>query len=328
MNKINVAIIGANFGSKVHVPAFNLIEDANVMAICSKNINNAADVAKHNNNIKIVTDNWLDIMENDSVHAVSIAVPPLESYEIFKSAIKHNKHIFCEKPLASNLSNAIDIKNLLNDNIIHAIDFEICESRIVKKLKQMISSKYLGYVNSFELNWKLITNFSNNSSWKLDANKGGGALNNFGSHIFHLLEYVFSDRIQSVSGKLLPSLEFNTYMEAITDFKSFNGSINIDANTKSPSDFILKVHCEHGTFLLKNNTAVLKNFSLLIQYDTNEPIIVDYENDLSNKDGRIELVSSVARKFINGIKLNSQATPNIYDGARAQFLTDILLNKG
>ena len=202
MTKINVGIIGANFGSKVHVPAFKQIQDVNIVAIYSRNINNAISSAAQYN-IPIATDNWLDIIKDENIHAITIALPPLESYPVFKAAITHNKHIFCEKPFCYDLSSAAEIKNLLTSNIIHAIDFEICESRIVKKLKDMIDSRYLGDIIDFDFNWKLMTNFSNNSSWKLNVNKGGGALNNFGPHVFYLLEWLFADTMQIVSGKLL-----------------------------------------------------------------------------------------------------------------------------
>lgn len=324
-SKINVAVIGANFGARVHIPAFQLVEDANVVALCSKNIFNAITIGSKYN-IPIITGNLLDIMNNNSIQAVSIAVPPSQSYEILKSAIQHGKHIFCEKPLTANLSDAIKIKNLLTDKIIHAIDFEICECEAVKSLKDKISTKYLGDIQYFQLNWKLITN-SFNSIWKLNANNGGGALHNFGSHVLHLLEWVFSDRIQSISGKLLPDPTFNTFMSAVIEFPSFGGSVYIDADTKTPSDFFLRVMCERGSFILQNNTGILKNFSLLVKKNNEMPITINCESNFSEKDGRIDLVSSLARRFIEGIKNNTQVAPNIEDGQRVQFLTNILLHE-
>lgn len=325
-SKINVAVIGANFGARVHIPAFQLVEDANVAALCSKNISNAITMGSQYN-IPVITDNLSDIMNNKDIHAVSVAVPPSQSYEILKSAIRHGKHLFCEKPLTANLSDAIKIKNLLTDKIIHAIDFEICECAAVKSLKEKISAKYLGDIRYFQFNWKLITN-SFDSTWKLDANNGGGALHNFGSHTLHLLEWVFSDRIQTISGKLLPSLSFNTFVDAIIEFSSFGGSVCIDANTKTPSDFFLRIVCEDGSFVLQNDTGILKNFSLLInKNDKTSPIIDCKNDDLSERDGRIDLVSSLARRFIEGIKNNTQIIPNIEDGLRVQFLTNILLRE-
>lgn len=305
---INVAVIGANFGAKVHVPAFKLIPNVNVVSLCSR------------------SNNILDIMQNDTIHAVSIALPPVDSYEIIKSAIKYKKHIFCEKPLSYDLNTALDIKNSLSAGIINAIDFEICESEVVKHLKYLIDTKIFGNINGFDCNWKLISHIINHP-WKFDVNKGGGAVNNFGSHIFYLLEWIFADRIINLSGKLLPKIEFNTCVDAKIDFESFSGNLFIDCNTNMPSNFIFKVYCEKGDFILRNNSKILKNFSLSIKIDNTEQLI-KFENDTSNKDGRIDLVSSLAGKFIDGIKLNMPITPNIENGVRTQLFTHILLGKG
>src|ERR1700690_3942084 len=101
MSKINVAIIGSNFGLSTHLPAFRSVEEANVIAMCSRNIEKLK-----NTGVEIITNNYMDIMVNDNIHTVSIAVPPLEAFEIIKSAINHNKHIFLEKPLSFNLEKA------------------------------------------------------------------------------------------------------------------------------------------------------------------------------------------------------------------------------
>src|ERR1700722_1823060 len=127
--KVNLAIIGNNFGKNVHYPIFKNIKDVNV--------------------IDIYTKNWKNIFSNKNIDAISIAVPPLISFDIISMAIKNNKHIFCEKPLAANLDDATKIKDLLHDQIIHAVDFELCESKILKEVKKLINSKYLGKIKTF-----------------------------------------------------------------------------------------------------------------------------------------------------------------------------------
>jgi predicted dehydrogenase len=302
---INLAIIGKNFGNHVHRPAFASIKNVNVIGVYSKN--------------------WQDIINDKNIDAISIATPPNVAYSIIKAAIENNKHIFCEKPLAANLTEATDIKNILNDKIINAIDFEICEARLVKKIKDLINNKYLGEIKSFSFSW-LLKNKYNKNSWKLDINKGGGIINNYGSHIFNLIEYIFSDQIQNIYGKVVPRLGTNTIAYIVAEFKVFSGTIHIDTDTNIPSSFILNIICDEGTVLLSNKTNNLNNFTLEIQNKANGSSIIDREDDISEIDGRIMLVRSVATKFINGIRESKQMHPNIYDGWRVQFLIDKVLN--
>lgn len=293
---INVAIIGNNFGRRVHLPAFQSIEGVNV--------------------ISCVDHNWIDIMWDAGIDAVCLSVPPTASYEILQSAIFNKKHIFCEKPLSRNLKEALSISHLLNNNIITAINFEICESRIVKKYKDMLTTRH---IKGFSFNWKAINN-NKEHIWKNNILLGGGALNNFGSHVFNLIEYVLSKKINYVTGSLLPRLDYNELVSAYLYFDSFIGTMTIDVTTNTASDILMIVHCEEGDLVLKNNTSALKNFSL---FENGE--LIDQEQDISNIDGRIELTTSIAKKFINGIMTKTQVHPNIQDGLRVQVLMDQLI---
>lgn len=304
MNKINIAIIGNNFGKKVHLPAFQTIPNVNAI-VYSKN-------------------NWLDAM-NGSIDAVSIAVSPTSSFEVITTAIKHNKQIFCEKPLATNLTDAIQIQKLLPSSIIHAIDFELCESRIIKKMKFFLDSEKLGQILSFRLVWEPLQTYDTHS-WKLDSSKGGGVLNNFGSHILYLLEWLFSKDIKKIFGNVFPNEKNNTEINIDVEFDRFSGKISVALCKKQMAYFILEVICKYGSFILENKTNILQNFSLQIsKKNALVGTIIDYENDTSNKDGRINLVNSLATKFINGIRTNAQIHPNINDGVRVQFLINELL---
>jgi predicted dehydrogenase len=297
---INVAIIGNNFGRRVHIPAFQSIENVNIVT-CSDY-------------------NWIDLMCDTGIDAISLSVPPSAAYEILKSAIFNKKHIFCEKPFCSNVKDALDIWSLVKDtDLITAINFEICESRIIKKFKNILLTKK---INGFSFNWNTINN-NKEHIWKNNILLGGGALNNFGSHVLNLIEYVFSQKINNISGSLLPKLYYNELVNANLYFNSFMGTMTIDTTSNVGSDILMTVHCDDGDLILKNNTPALKNFSLF-DNDT----LIDQEQDISNIDGRIELTNSIARKFINGIKIGAQIYPNIADGLRVQFLMNQLIEGG
>lgn len=303
MDRINVAVIGTNFGTKVHLPAFKLVEEVNVVGIYSRN--------------------WMEAIKNKNIQAISVAVPPAAAYDILSTAIKHGKHIFCEKPLCANLQQATEIAAMCNKDIIHAINFEISASKIVQQFKQKLNDKYLGKINSFSFTWKVM---SGGYGWKLDINQGGGVLHNYCSHVFHLLEWLFNENIETLNGKLLPTITYNTYMEANIQFKTFSGSICIDSKAV-PSGFELIVRCERGTYTLYNNTDALDAFSLLINEDGDETTFANTFKTLTNQDGRITLMGALARRFIDGIINTSQVSPNIADGVRTHVLADILLSK-
>jgi predicted dehydrogenase len=313
---INIGIIGSNFGKRVHIPAFQSIENVNIAKICKDH-------------------NWQDIVEDQNIDAVCISVPPSESFDIIAASIKNKKHIFTEKPLAVNLENAYAISDLLDNDIITAVNFEICESKIVKKLRDLISNKHFGEIKSFNLQWNVV-NFGNPSNWKYDVNLGGGLINNFGSHILNLLEYVFDDKM---SCKL--DIELSDHVVFDCSFDSFIGDVSIKYIVDDCQDFTLTIYCDRGKMILSNNTSKLKNFSLRCYTKNKRAVSVfsdDYvadsknkrivsvfsDDDISDADGRIDLTNSLARKFISGILNKKQIHPNISDGVRVQELINKL----
>lgn len=302
MNKTNVAIIGNNFGAKVHLPAFKAIDDVNIVSICSRN--------------------WMSIIEDPSVQAVSVAVPPLVSYDILSAAINHGKHIFCEKPLCANLKQAQEIVASLHDNIIHMINFEMVADPVVQRLQKLLRDRILGQINHFDLTWKV---YGYGQGWKLNVHEGGGTLHNYCSHIFHLLEWLFDQSIHKLSGNLLPSAKYNTYMMADIQFNDFDGLITIDNRAPVSSGLELVIYCQDGKYILRNEATILGNFSLYKESKSNS-VLIERDEIVQDQDTRIKMVHKMASQFIAGVRNNLQVSPNIIDGLRAHVLADILLS--
>ena len=89
MKKINVGIIGKNFGYKLIFNVIQRIKEFNTIAFCFKNPSNFKTI----NKIKIYTD-WKKMLSNKKINAVIISSPPETHLEIIKTAIKKKIHIF------------------------------------------------------------------------------------------------------------------------------------------------------------------------------------------------------------------------------------------
>jgi predicted dehydrogenase len=55
------------------------------------------------------TDDWREVVYNDDVHIINCSTPNKYHKELLLEAIKAGKHIYCDKPLALNLSDAEEI---------------------------------------------------------------------------------------------------------------------------------------------------------------------------------------------------------------------------
>jgi predicted dehydrogenase len=303
---VNLAIVGGNFGIKCHLPAFKKLSNVNIVSILSRS-----------------KDSYLDIVNDKNIDAVSIALPPEKSFDLIKLCLINKKHIFCEKPVCANLNQANEISSLLSDELIHAVDFEICESKVINYLKKIIND--FGEIKSFDFSWRLKSPSASIKSWKNDVNQGGGVLFNYCSHVFNLLEYLFSKQIINLTGNILPNLEYNTSISSKVYFSDFYGNIDVNVLSENVDGLTLKIYYENATLILSNNTNKLCNFNLIKDVGGIKEII-SFENNTSDEDGRINLIISLADRFINGIILKSKVSPNIKDAVRVHVLADILLN--
>lgn len=200
-NKIPVAIIGKNFGYKVLAKALMKTKRFKLEAIFSKSQSSQKDFPKN----LFFSNDWKKLIKNKEIKAIIIATPPHTHEKIINFAIKHEKHIFCEKPCTMSLKQLVRIlKKIKNKKkfISHMVNYEMAELDVFKYLKKKIRKNNFK-VHSINIQWNIL-NRSKVSSWKNYHNKGGGLIFNYLCHVFYYLENLF--------GKV-------TLLKCLTDFK-------------------------------------------------------------------------------------------------------------
>ena len=149
-NKIVAGIIGRNFGYKVLYNALLRTKKFEIKAISFKSKKKK----------KIITDlpfltDWKKLILDKKIRAIIIASPPNTHKKIISFAIKHNKHIFCEKPCTTSFSNIVDLINQIDNKknfISHAVNYEMLNIEGFKKLKSFLVKKKstVAYKNQLE----------------------------------------------------------------------------------------------------------------------------------------------------------------------------------
>ena len=105
-NVLNFAIIGCGgVALQNHLPGLALCPDVKVTALCDADEATLAR-AREQTGAAIVSPHYQDIMKRDDIHAVIVATPNFTHAPIVLDAVRHGKHVLCEKPLALNLAEA------------------------------------------------------------------------------------------------------------------------------------------------------------------------------------------------------------------------------
>jgi predicted dehydrogenase len=102
---MKVGVIGSGSISEYHLRAFQTVPDIEVRGITSIAMDQARDVASRFGIPKIYG-NVEELLNDGEIDAVSVAVWNAGHAELTIAALKAGKHVFCEKPMARNASEA------------------------------------------------------------------------------------------------------------------------------------------------------------------------------------------------------------------------------
>ena len=324
---LNIGVIGLGFGSRVHVPVFRRDRRCTVVAICGRSTEKAGRLA-HQLSIKSSYGDWRSIVNDREIDAISVAVPPTEQPAIAQAAIEAGKHVFCEKPLAANASQAASLFEAARRNrVVHAVNFILPELPLWIKARELIQANKLGQIRHVTLDWHLETYASKTKakSWKNDPNQGGGVLNNLVSHAVHNVEWFFG-KAKGVSAALRgPRDSAETCVLATIDTLAvFPVFLSVSSDSFLGNGHRWTLYGETGTMVLENRTAdYASGFELSLGTRPEGPFrVIERDKPEPGVDGRLAPVARLASRFLDSIIDNVPMSPNFGDGLRAQVILD------
>jgi predicted dehydrogenase len=109
MATIGVAIVGCGgITLQNHLPGLALCPDTRVVALCDTDAT-TLHKASQQTGIKVASTKYAEIVTRDDVQAVIIATPNVTHAPIALAAIDAGKHVLCEKPMAMNHAEAVQM---------------------------------------------------------------------------------------------------------------------------------------------------------------------------------------------------------------------------
>jgi predicted dehydrogenase len=131
-----------------------------------------------------------------NLHFVDICTPNDSHLKYIKMASEANLPIYCEKPLAQNVSAASEMLKLVSErNLSNAVAFMYRFLPAVNILKQEISKGIIGKLINFNISTfhSSYLNPSKAGTWRTKTDSGGGALLDLGIHLIDLIHYVLGE---------------------------------------------------------------------------------------------------------------------------------------
>ena len=316
MKKINVGIIGKNFGYKLIFNVIQRVKEFNTIAFCFKNPSNFKTV----NKIKIYTD-WKKMLSNKKINAVIISSPPETHLEIIKTAIKKKIHIFCEKPVTKSYKQVIQVTNLLkNKKLFHMVNYEFPKIAAFKFFKKNILKKI--YIKKIQVNWTIKISQQKRSSWKNSHNRGGGIFYNYICHSIYYLEDLFGNFIIEKLDKNKKKNPTTIKIKLKNIKKNFIIYVNfkiLSLKSKQKPIHQIKIFSKNNNFELFSKTESLSDQFILKK---SNKVIFKPIND--KKDFRFYPVLTNLKNFQKSINEKKLLKPNFFDAKKIHFIINEL----
>ena len=98
MNRVQIACVGAGYWGKNLVRVFHDLPDVHLRQVCDASPEIRSAIQSQYPEVPI-TANYDEILGDDALDAVVLAVPAAQHYELARRALERGKHVYVEKPM-------------------------------------------------------------------------------------------------------------------------------------------------------------------------------------------------------------------------------------
>jgi len=128
MDKVKVLLIGSAFSADLHMDAYSRFRDRmEIVGICSKDSQQIKDLAaRYGIDGYAVYDDFNAAIEEIECDVVDICLPNFLHKEVCLAALEKNRHVICEKPLATTVAGGLEMvqkAEAVGKNIYYAEDW-------------------------------------------------------------------------------------------------------------------------------------------------------------------------------------------------------------
>jgi len=345
-NIINVAIVGCGgITLQNHLPGLALCRGVKVAALCDSD-GAALERARLQARAATVSSDYKDILKRDDIHAVIIATPNVTHAPIALEAIAQGKHVLCEKPLAMNYGEAMQMADAAErSNVRHMTAFTYRFVPAMRYLAHLVKRGDLGEPYHFR-SCRLQDWGTRDLGWRqIKSLAGSGELGDMLSHridFAHLLVGPIS-RLNAMVKQWHPLRggrvnDLEDWAALLAEFES--GATGVLESSKLASgrneswrslDYV-EINGSERSFVFttgqwdKLQTGALGGPGL-------ETIDVPREfwktagspRESGNGDPLVTFRYDQTWEFVDAIRNDRPCSPDFYDGARAQAVVDAAL---
>lgn len=191
--KINVGVVGVGIGA-THIRNLGRIPNANIAAIADLDLGKATEFAKEYG--ANAYPDWRAMLDGQKdLDAVVLATPAKIRREPIEAICQRGLALFCEKPPAVNLTEALEISKIIQTaGILNTVGFMYRWSPLASRFKELVAGKQVLFARGV-VAWPVFSWFQGSDSPKTIFSKTacGGPIIEQAIHYQDVLRYISGD---------------------------------------------------------------------------------------------------------------------------------------
>jgi predicted dehydrogenase len=236
MRKVRAGIIGAGLVGPHHLDAVRRLGYVEVVAIAASSLESAERKASRLG-IERAYASYEELLADRTIEVVHVCTPNYLHYAVVMAAIRSDKHVICDKPLALTAVEALEMQEYARAaGIVNAVAFNYRFCPMVEHARAMVAAGEIGDVRFVQghylQDWLL---YETDFSWRLEADKGGASssVGDIGSHWCDTAQYIAGARIERVLASL------NTMVQVRKKPTGSSGALNADRFEEHAEDYVI-----------------------------------------------------------------------------------------
>lgn len=336
MATIRIGIIGTGGMANIQVQQFSKIKGCEIVAGCDIDETRAQEFCKKHDIPNYHTDAEA-LFSDANIDAITVVTPDGSHAPLSIKALRAGKHVFCEKPLATNYTDAKKMVNVAKKSgLANMVNFSYRGFSAIHRAVKMVAQGKIGEVRHvhayYHQSWLLQDQWgtwqkSPTWLWRLSTRHGSnGVLGDIGVHIVDFATYPVGP-IKSVHCKLQNypekapgnqigeyTLDANDTAIITTEFK--NGAVGTIHMTRTAAPHVnsLKLNLYGSTGAIEvdlDNSGTCLDYWPAKKGKLGEKKAIETKEDIGN-----------FRRFIKYIKTGNLEQPDFARGAEIQKVLD------
>ncbi len=201
---ITAAVCGTGFIGPVHIEALKRL-GVSVKGVMGSSPEKS-EVTRSAMGLEVTYDHFDQILEDDDIDSVHLAVPNVLHYSMAKKALQAGKHVMCEKPLAMTSTESQELVELakstgLAAGVTYNVRFYPINLEAASQVRSGSIGRIFSVTGSYVQDWLM---YDTDYNWRVLASKGGvlRAVADIGTHWMDLISNITGQQITQVFADL------------------------------------------------------------------------------------------------------------------------------